>query len=166
MRVCARFLYPLPHFLADASEGLPEAVDATRERVASGASVLLRTKDGQPFMTEFAYGKGRVLFVNGAIERNAPLAAWPVYRLAAERAGVRRHVRRADPRLGLTEHAAAGGRLYSVAVNSAPDAVAVPLEIDGQVVRTWGGAYADGVLALGANEGCVLEIGGTTLHGE
>ena len=79
-------------------------------------------------------------------------------RLAAERAGVRRRVRRDDPRLGLTEHAAADGRLYAVAVNSSPEAVSVPLEIDGRVARTWGGAYADGVLALGANEGCVLEV--------
>ncbi len=140
------------------AESFAFAEPFARRLTPQGATVLLRTREGRPFMTEHAYGKGRMLFVNGAIERNAPLAAWPVYRLAAERAGVRRRVTRTDPRLGLTEHPTADGRLYAVAVNTAPEAVAMPLKVDGEVVRTWNGAYADGVLSLGPNEGCVLEI--------
>ena len=136
----------------------------TRELSLKGASVLLKTRDGRPFMTEYAYGKGRLLFVNGAIESNAQLAAWPVYRLAAARAGVKRAVTRADPQLGLTEHPAEDGRIYAVAVNHSPRTMVFPLQVSGKVSRVWNGHYAGGSLSLGANEGCVMEITNKEKH--
>ena len=128
-----------------------------RRIIAVDCETLATDADGSPVLTEHRLGAGRVLFFNGALESNAAVAGWPAYRLAAARAGVRRVVRRAEPRVGLTEHRA-GDRIYVVAVNYAPEPIRCPLEIDGTLGRVFRGKVTAGELALEANEAAVFEV--------
>jgi len=131
----------------------------TRRISVREAKTLVSDKAGNPVMTEYAYGKGRVLFVNGAIERNAKIAGWPLYRKAAERAGVKKVVRTGVPTLCVSEHPAGDGTVYAVLVNYAPEPVRCPIAVDGEVKGVYGAAKFDGkVLSLDANDGCVLEV--------
>lgn len=126
---------------------------------AHEAKTLLADTSGRPVLTENALGKGRILFFNGALERNAKIAGWPVYRIAAERAGVSKTVRKGLATVGVSEHPAGDGRLFAVVVNYAPTSVQCPLTIAGTVRNVWGQAAYDGkVLSLGANDGCVMEV--------
>ena len=134
--------------------------DSHVRRIAPvGCDVLAEDADGRPAMTAKRLGAGRMLFVNGALETNAPIDGWPLYAAAAEAAGVKRLVRGDNPSVGFTEHPCAGGATLVVAVNYAPEPAVCRLETDGRVTRFWGGgAVRDGVLSLGANEGAVLEM--------
>ena len=134
----------------------------TREIVPCGAEVVLSDVAGAPLMTSFAIGKGKVLFFNAALEANAGLCGWPVYRKAARLAGVKRRVEATDDgvRLGLTEHPDGSGRTYVVAINYAREPVRCPVRVAGAVGRVWNGAYSDGVLSVGANDGCIVELKG------
>ena len=110
-------------------------------------------------MTSYPYGKGKVLFFNGALETDAQLTGFPAYALAAAEAGVVRRVTCPVPTIGLTEHPDADGSLWVVAINYAPVSVACPLSVDGMLDRVYGRATVkNGVLNLGANDGCVLHI--------
>lgn len=135
------------------------AESQTRKVSVREAKTLVADKLGNPVMTEHVYGKGRVLFVNAALERNAKITGWPLYKLAAERAGVKKTVRKDHPLLGISEHPAGGGTVYAVMVNYAPTPARCPLTVAGTVRNVWGQATYDGkVLSLGANDGCVMEV--------
>ena len=77
-------------------------------------------------------------------------------KLAAS-AGVKRLVGKDDPRLVLTEHPRPDGSSLVVAVNARNTPVECPVRIDGTVGRAWNGALKDGILSIGANDGCVFE---------
>jgi len=109
-------------------------------------------------MTATKAGAGKILFVNGALEANAPIAGWPLYALAADEAGVKRLVRSDNPSVGFTEHRA-DGVTYVLAVNYSPIAAQCRIETEGRILRVFGnGTYNDGILSLGANDGVVLEV--------
>jgi hypothetical protein len=123
-----------------------------------GADVLVKDADGNPVMTATKAGAGKILFVNGALEANAPIAGWPLYALAADEAGVKRLVRSDNPSVGFTEHRA-DGVTYVLAVNYSPIAAQCRIETEGRILRVFGnGTYNDGILSLGANDGVVLEV--------
>ena len=132
----------------------------TRKISAREAKVLIAEDGGEPLMTEFALGKGKMLFFNAALEANGGLSAWPIYELAARLAGVKRRVIvTGDARtLGLTEHSAKEGRTWVVAVNYDSKTSAYPIRVEGKVGRVLNGSYADNKLTVGPNDGCVFEL--------
>ena len=135
------------------------AESQTRRVSARGAKLLVADASGWPLLTENAYGKGRVIFVNAALERNAKIDGWPIYKMAAACAGIRRIVRKDSPCVGVSEHPAGNGRAYAVLVNYSSESVRCKLEVDGDVKRIYGAATFDGdVIVLRANDGCVMEV--------
>lgn len=152
--------YQKPRTLTFEIEGRTVSFDDSRTRTirVAGAKVLVADSKGEPLMTEFALGKGRVLFFNGAPETQAPLDAWPVYRLAAQCAGVRRKVKCDDPDVGLTEHPAAGGRTIVVAVNYADCQKAFSPTVDGSVGKMFRGTWHTGTVTVGPNDVAVFEV--------
>ena len=131
-----------------------------RKLTADGAKVLASDTSGNPALTVFNYGKGKVVYFNAAIEVNAQDTAWPVYRTAARAAGIRRLVEAtgAVRTLGLTEHSAKDGATFVVAVNYAPEKMVYSVRVDGVVRRAWNGECADGKLTIGANDGCIIQL--------
>ena len=132
----------------------------TRKIAVREAKVLIADASGEPLMTEFALGKGKVLFFNAALEANGGLSAWQVYELAARVAEVKRRVvmTATNHALGLTEHIAPDGKVYVVAVNFESVKVGCPVKVRGDVTGIWNAAYADGILTVGPNDGCLLEL--------
>lgn len=130
-----------------------------RDITTVDCEILARDAEDRPMLTVHTYGKGKVLFFNGALETNAPITGWPVYGVAAEQAGVRRRVRVMNPRVGLTEHLDSDGTLWVVAVNYGRDDVKCSLETEGRIVSVLGRAKVkNGVLSLGGCDACVIEV--------
>ena len=149
----------------------PAVRSSSTVRIAPRESrVLGATADGDAMATVSDYGKGRVIFVNAPIERDAFLRAgafegdnpnplYLVYREAARIAGVRRVVEKGDcPCIGLTEHPAGDGRTIVVAVNHEPREVECPVRIKGALVRVWRGTVADSRIVLSPNDAAVFEV--------
>ena len=130
----------------------------TRLVRAAGAEVLVRDASGNVFMTEHGLGSGRVLFVNGAVERNAQLSGWPVYALAAKRAGVKRLVGCDDPEIGLSEHPLPDERVIVVAINHGQETLSVPLSVTGRIGKVFRGEVSDGKLTVGGCDAAAFEI--------
>ena len=130
----------------------------TRLFTPVGGEVLAKNAAGEPVMTEFRYGKGKVLFFNGALETNADLAGWPAYRLAAERAGVKRRVVRREPSVGVTEHPRADGSTVVVAVNYRPEPVTCAFTADGKVGEVVRGDVHDGQMKVPGNDAVVFTL--------
>ena len=136
----------------------------------SRGETLAADATGNPVITSAAFGKGRVIAVNFALEnvtmtqlRNTVEGdfsneLWRIYAAAARTAGVVRRVRRADTGLVVTEHPRPDGSLLVCALNTHADARDFGLEIDGQVGRVWNGTYADGKLHIQENDGCIFEV--------
>lgn len=65
-----------------------------------------------------------------------------------------------NPLVGLTEHRGSDGRLWIVAVNYDCKPIRSPYTLAGRIDSVYGRAtVSDGLLCLGANEGCVIGIG-------
>ena len=132
--------------------------------------VLGATANGNAMATVSDYGRGRVVFVNAPIERDAFLRAgafegdnpnplYLVYREAARIAGVRRVVEKLDaPCVGFTEHPVGDGRTVVVAVNHEPREVDCPVQIHGTLGRVWCGAVSADRIVLPANDAAVFEV--------
>lgn len=135
--------------------------------------VLGADADGSAMATVSDYGKGKVVFVNGPIERDGflrggayscenPNPLYLVYREAASIAGVKRIVEKADcPCVGITEHPAEDGSVIVVAVNHEPSPVECAVNADGAIGRVWRGEVCGGKIILPASGAAVFEI-----HGE
>ena len=130
----------------------------TRTVVVREAETLVMSADDKPLMTEHRHGNGRILFVNADIERNAQLIGWPLYRLAAIRAGVKRRVRTAASTVGFTEHPCADGSVIVVAINYENAPASVPLEVKGHVGRVWRGTCDGKTLKVGPCDAAVFEV--------
>ena len=128
-------------------------------------------KKGDAMVTVANFGKGRVVFVNAAIERESFLCAgayfgdalnplYLVYREAAKIAGVKRVVEKSDscPNVGLTEHKAPDGAIVIVAVNYNPVEIACPVKINGNLGRVWRGDVSPDCIRLGPNDVAVFEV--------
>ena len=130
-----------------------------RDFKAVGCKVLAQDESGRPVMTSHSYGKGKVLFFNGALETDAQLTGFPAYALAADEAGIVRRVTCPVPTVGLTEHPGEDGTMWVVAINYDNTPVESPISFAGELVRIYGRAKIEnGVLNLGANDGCVFLI--------
>lgn len=124
------------------------------------AKVHAANARGMPMLTVNEYGKGKVVFFNAAIERNAPLVAWPVYAFAAEVAGVARMVGKENPNLGLTEHLTARGSTLVIAINYDNKPTKSKVDIQGRVRKIWRGSLTGNMLDVGANDAAVFEVEG------
>ena len=110
-------------------------------------------------MMSHPYGKGKVLFFNGALETDAQLTGFPAYQIAAAEAGIVRRVTCPVPTVGFTEHPGEDGSLWVVAINYASTPISCPVSFSGTLDRVYGSATIEnGVLNLGANGGCVFRI--------
>ena len=125
---------------------------------AETAQVVAKDGSGNPMLSVNTLGKGKVVYFNAAIERAAPLDAWPVYAHAAKVAGVVRKVTRTNPLLGVTEHPTADGRTIVVAVNYSPAALTDTIKISGSLGTVWRGAVTADSIRLEPNESAVFEI--------
>lgn len=130
-----------------------------RDIVPVECKVLARDTENRPVMTVRPFGKGKVIFFNGALESNASMFGWPAYSLAAEQAGVKRCMTVSNPLVGLTEHRDVDGGLWIVAINYDCKAVRCPYAVAGRIVSIYGRAtVSDGLLCLGANDCCVIGV--------
>lgn len=140
-------------------------IQPTRSRV------LARDAAGNAFLTVCDYGKGKVVYVNAAIERDSYLRGgayfgkdlnplYLVYRAAARLAGVRRLVEKdeAFPNVGLTEHPDGTGGAIVVAVNYDPEPVTCRIRVDGKVSKVWRGTVSDETLVLPANDAVIFSV--------
>ena len=153
-------LYRKPRKVAFQAEGRQVSFDEPRTRILSlvGAKAVLSDGDGKPLMTEFAYGKGKVLLFNGALEAHASIDGWPVYRLAAGIAGVKRRVVSSNPLLCLTEHPREDGSAVVVAINYSDKPVSCTLEIDGRVAKVYRGEVNGDTLRVASSDAAVFEV--------
>lgn len=129
-----------------------------RNLTLSGARQLLADKTGNPFLVEHSYGKGRIVYCNAAIERNAELVAWPIYSRVAKIAGVTRRVSCDNALVGLTEHSRPDGSVVVVAVNYSPADVKASMRIAGELVEVYRGAVSAMDIALRPNDAAVFAI--------
>jgi len=129
----------------------------TRQITCTSGETVWREVSGAPAMTVKSLGRGRVVFFNGAVECNAPLAGWPVYAKAAELAGVKRLLRCSDRHVGLTEHPSANGETIVVAVNYAPHPVDCEI-IGPDVAQVYRGTRKDGRWQIPANDAVVFKV--------
>ena len=81
-----------------------------------------------------------------------------LYREAMERAGIRRAVTKLLPGVGITEHPLDAHRTVCVAVNYEPEEAVCPLEVSGVVKEVWNGAWENGTLRIGGNDGTVFVV--------
>ncbi len=142
----------------------------TAEQKPIDCEVLATDSDGNVVLSEKKLGRGLVIVVNFALEKcvieqesevvdnSFSNELWRIYAYAALRAGVKRLVRKDDPRLVLTEHPSEDGKTLVVAVNTHDEPIECPVEVDGTVGRVWNGFFKDGVLSLRENDGCVFEV--------
>ena len=129
-----------------------------RDITLVGCEILARDTEGQPVMTAHPYGKGKVVFFNGALETNAQLMGWPVYRLAAEQAGIRRCVTATNPMIGVTEHPTDDGRIIAVAVNYSSSPQECEFGLKGRIGAVWRGRMEADKMLISANDAVVFEI--------
>ena len=128
-------------------------------------------KDGGAMVTVANFGKGRVVFVNAAIERESFRSAgayfgdglnplYLVYREAAKIAGVKRVVEKNEscPNVGLTEHKLSDGTTIIVAVNYDPVKITCPVKLNGNLGRVWRGNVSPDSIRLGSNDVAVFEV--------
>ena len=145
--------------------------DSTTTRISAvDSTVLAKTPAGDPVVTVAPRGKGKVIFVNFAIEVNSVESndcfTGPelnprhlVYRAAAREAGIVRKVTCELPGVGLTEHPLADGRTVVVAVNYEPSPAKVGFAVSGEVVETWRGKVSkEGFAEISANDAVVFVV--------
>ena len=134
------------------------------------SKVLGSSMNGDAMVTVANFGKGRVVFVNAAIERESFRSAgayfggglnplYLVYREAARIAGVKRVVEKGEscPNVGLTEHKLSNGNTIIVAVNYNPHEVVCPIKLSGKLGRVWHGDVYPDSIRLGSIDVAVFE---------
>ena len=102
-----------------------------------GAKVLQTEDNGNPMYTEYAYGKGKMLFCTVPVEKDFSEAAGSVddryaaiYRTLAERMTLT--VRRDNSRVGLTVHPRTDGSAWVTAINYSAEPQKTGYTLDGR----------------------------------
>lgn len=133
--------------------------------------VVAKDKTGNVVVSRKKYGKGQVIAVNFAVEKETMThlpnvvdgdfsnELWRIYAYAAKASGVTRLVERDDTRLVVTEHPRGDGSSLVCILNTRAEDVTAPVHLaKGRVVNVWNGKYSDGMLSLRANDGCIMEV--------
>lgn len=139
-------------------------------RSVPGTELLACDETGAPAYCCARYGKGQILFLNaplessllgtsGAFTANAPHYS-RIYEIAAEKAGVKRIVKRSDRQITLTEHPIDDTRMAVVAVNNSTELRTTSLEIGApwQVEKCINGTFADSTLTIAEKTGAILYL--------
>lgn len=142
----------------------------TTKLLPDGADILAVARDGEPLLSSFARGKGRVVVVNGPVDRQSVIrndcftgeevcGYYRLFRAAKEIAGIANTVEKGDcPWVCITEHPQDGGATVVIIVNFEPRPVRCPVTIAGKVGRVWRGSVSAGAIELEANEVAVFEV--------
>ena len=144
--------------------------DMTARQRAVDCEVVASDEDGDAAVAVKAFGEGRVIAVNVALEKciienegdvvdgTFSNELWRIYAYAARLAGVRRVASKDDPRLVLTEHPCEDGTILVCALNTRPEKAVFDLALAGSVEETWHCEWSGGKLALSANDGGILRV--------
>ena len=146
--------------------------DTTTTRISSvNSKVLAADADGMPMVTVADYGKGKIVFVNNALELDCVSRgdcftgkslnpAYFIYREAARIAGIRRTVEKAAdvPGVGLTEHRLENGATLVVAINYEPYAVKCPISVSGALGEVHRGKVTSDSIEFGPNDMAIFEV--------
>ena len=142
----------------------------TTKLLPDGAEILAKAADGEPVFSSFAFGKGRVVVVNGPVDRQSINRSdcftgrdicqyYQLFRAVKAMAGIKLRVEKGDcPWVGITEHPMANGAAVVVAVNFEPRAITCPIKLEGQLGEVWRGKVTAAAIELAANEAAVFEV--------
>ena len=151
------------------AEGHIERAGSVRSLIcAVGAKTLAADAKGNAYLTEFCFGKGKVFFINCALERMAvkrgdcfaeePNPWYLLYRTAFRSAGIVRRVECDDPAVAITEHQAKDGRTVVVAVNASTRQKKVVLRTTAPITRVFRGKVTEQSLEVPAMDAAIFEI--------
>ena len=142
----------------------------TTKLLPAGAEILATSEAGEPVLSVFKYGKGKVIVANGPFDRQSIGRAdcftgakvcpyYQLFRRAKTLAGVKTRVEKGDcPWVGFTEHPAKDGSTIVVAINFEPRAITCPISISGTLGRVWRGDVKADKIVFPPNEAAVFEI--------
>ena len=129
-----------------------------------GAEVLATDRKGNPMLSVYPYGKGKVILLTAPLEtyvstvtgrtgENAPY--YRIYQCIADRIVTDKAARQNIPTVGLTEHIVDDHTRLLVLINYEPEAAEVKLTLqDGWKINR----FIRGSLELPGNDGAVVEI--------
>lgn len=140
----------------------------TTDRIKSkNNTVIAKTADGEPVVTVSNYGKGKIMFVNFAMEKmategsgifdgNRPL--YLIYREAAKVAGVKRKVELPEEciNIGITEHKLKDGKTLIVAINYNPEETRMAISVS--PVKVLRGDYTNKHIQIPANDVAIFIV--------
>ena len=150
-------------------------------RDAGGNVAVARRRlgKGKILVVNFALEKFVAESAPNAVDGDFTNELWRIYAWAAREAGVRRLVAKTDPRLVLTEHlsgvattprrrnggasddegvVATSPATLVCALNTRPEETEFSIDVAGRVGRVWNGAFENGRLRIGGNDGAVFEV--------
>ena len=108
------------------SDGVPYPANTELKLRPVGATVLRAEENGNPMMTEFAYGKGKMIFCTVPVEKDFAEATGTVddrftfaYRTLAAQMNL--PLVRDNEKIGITIHPRDDGSFWAIAINYSPD---------------------------------------------
>ena len=130
----------------------------------TASKVLVYEEDGNPFVTEHTYGKGKVIFCTAPVERQysetvgEPSAALTeVYKILANHVDI--DITRTNKCIGITNHTLENGQKVAVAVNYSPNEVTDTLTIkNGQVGKVFIGDVKGDQITIAPYSAAVFEV--------
>lgn len=135
------------------------------------AEVLANDEHGEPVFFRNSFGNGHIYFLtlplerylaqrNGVFYQNDQPEYHNIYRLIAEKEGLKRLADTPNPFVCLTEHPCDDGNSYLVAVNYSNEPVCTPLILNGSfdIKPICGEGFVNGNLQLRANNGIILKL--------
>ena len=148
-----------------------------RDSDGNVAVSVKRLGKGRLIAVNFALEKCIIEQESEVVDNSFSNELWRIYAYAARVAGVSRLVARDDPRVVLTEHTGGAGgspaaappsrsgsprsqepAVLVTALNTRDQPVSCPISVRGRVGRVWNGTFADGILSIGPNDGCIFEV--------
>ncbi|MDD5698433.1 MAG: glycoside hydrolase family 2 TIM barrel-domain containing protein [Victivallaceae bacterium] len=133
-----------------------------------GAEVLAAEPDGNPALTSFALGKGRVYFLAAPIESNTAASYgdfrdgfYKIYKHIASPFLQDRAFEKETPVLGITEHALNGRERIAVIINYSPELIEEELKLkNGWSINSvlYGTMRSENKIILGKNDVLVIKL--------
>jgi len=132
------------------------------------AEVVLRDLEGKPLMTKNAYGKGNVIFFNGALEKymgTTPGVALSttgyekIYTYAKEVAGIKEIVEKQNIQTNLTIHKIDAENYLIIAINNTEEVIQDVLAFNGvEVSKIYYGNIDGNTIKLPSADAVVFEV--------
>ena len=130
----------------------------------TASKVLVYEDDGNPFMTEHTYGKGKVIFCTAPVERQysetvgePEQSLTEVYKIIA--GYLKLDITRSDKRIGITNHTLANGEKIAVAINYSDQTVTDTLTVNGgSVGKVYLGSVSGNEITIEPYGAAVFEV--------